>query len=560
MADRRNRQSARAGSRPSDTPEPNTTTVKLRPVAGLAPTTYLPILYAAAVLGVLFLVLVLPGLRSSGSLVTFSSTPGGAAVEIDGRFAGTTPVTARVAAGSHTVTFSKTHFHAHDAVVEVGGRLLFSAFAARRASYHAALQVADAAAAVDAALLDLAHSPRIARIITDAAGDLTAPDVDPAAVQRFLRNALYLVEDDAGLAALVAAHTRAAAAGGLLSPLGLQQTLHRFAQLAAEYPTWPLWLSALLSSAEVQRLAESPAFGRFMEHYVGDLQRSAAALSAAPAPAQQSAAEAIEVAGLRFLPIPAGAYLMGDVSRTNGSAGLAQLFEEWPHPITLGGFHMQEHEVTKQAYARFVAEVPAWAPANRAGLLADGLVAEDYLADWVDGAPPPGREREPVVYVSAHAAEAFAAWLSQRVPPTAAGGRLRARLPFEPEWEFAARGGLAGQPYPRGEQADGAHLAAAGVGLLPVGQSPANGYGLRDLLGSVWEWTGDWYSPTRYLLARDFAADYQTDLRFRVGSRRVVRGGSFANDPRVVKLHTRGSQPAAWCTPVLGFRLVLVDA
>ena len=192
-------------------------------------------------------------------------------------------------------------------------------------------------------------------------------------------------------------------------------------------------------------------------------------------------------------------------------------------------------------------------------MAARGLVAEDYLADWDDGQPPAGREDEPVVYLSAFAAEAFAAWFGEQLPPAPGGGRWLVRLPFEPEWEYAARGGLEGEPYPRGSEPPAGHLGAPEAGLLPVGQSPPNGYGLRDMLGSVWEWTADWYSPTRYLLARDFATDYQTNVRFVVGTRRVVRGGSFTSDPRVVKVHTRGSQPAAWCTPVLGFRLVLVE-
>ena len=205
----------------------------------------------------------------------------------------------------------------------------------------------------------------------------------------------------------------------------------------------------------------------------------------------------------------------------------------------------------------FSYEGRAYPPADSEALR--GLVAEDYLADWADGRPPVGREDEPVVYLSAHAAEAFAAWFSGQLPPAPGGGRWLARLPFEPEWEYAARGGLEGQPYPRGSGPPAGHLEAPAAGLLPAGQSPPNGYGLRDMLGSVWEWTADWYSPTRYLLDRDFTTDYQTNVRFMIGTRRVVRGGSFTSDPRVVKVHTRGSQPAAWCTPVLGFRLVLVE-
>ena len=215
-----------------------------------------------------------------------------------------------------------------------------------------------------------------------------------------------------------------------------------------------------------------------------------------------------------FHRIPGGGYVMGDSARLAELPDPALPFAAWPHAVALGPFYMQEREVTKEAYARFLAAVPEWAPANRAALAARGLVAEDYLADWDDGRPPAGRENEPVVYLSAFAAEAFAAWLSEQLPPAPGGGRWLVRLPLEPEWEYAARGGLEGEPFPRGAAPPAGHLGAADAGLLPVGQSPPNGYGLRDMLGSAWEWTADWYSPTRYLLSRDFATDYQTDVRF----------------------------------------------
>ena len=91
MAEQRNR--------PLPGPAPADHTVRLRPIAGLAPGTYLTLLYGAALLALLFLVAVYPGLRFNGSLITFSSSPPGAAVYLDGRFAGTTPVTSRAAAG-----------------------------------------------------------------------------------------------------------------------------------------------------------------------------------------------------------------------------------------------------------------------------------------------------------------------------------------------------------------------------------------------------------------------------------------------------------------------------
>lgn len=117
-----------------------------------------------------------------------------------------------------------------------------------------------------------------------------------------------------------------------------------------------------------------------------------------------------------------------------------------------------------------------------------------------------GRDDHPVVHVSHGDAAAFCAWAGKR-------------LPTDAEWEHAARGGLEGKRFTWGDAPITPALANSWqgtfpvrdlgedghAGTAPVGRYPANGYGLADMAGNVWEWT-----------ASDAAPD-----------QRVVRGGSF---------------------------------
>jgi formylglycine-generating enzyme required for sulfatase activity len=124
-------------------------------------------------------------------------------------------------------------------------------------------------------------------------------------------------------------------------------------------------------------------------------------------------------------------------------------------------------------------------------------------ADWRHpegpGSTLNGRDRHPVVHVSHDDALAYAAWAGRR-------------LPTEPEWEFAARGGLVGARYPWGDEfmPRGKVMANTWHGdfpwrndlpkkhgmTTPVGSYPANGYGLLDVAGNVWEWTASAWTPS----------------------------------------------------------------
>jgi len=124
-------------------------------------------------------------------------------------------------------------------------------------------------------------------------------------------------------------------------------------------------------------------------------------------------------------------------------------------------------------------------------------------ADWRHPTGPgsmiEGMAEHPVVHIAFEDAEAYAKWAGKA-------------LPTEAEWEWAARGGLIDRDYAWGDELapDGEILANYWQGLFPfastkpggdyrttpVGHFPANGYGLSDMIGNVWEWTRDWYAAS----------------------------------------------------------------
>jgi formylglycine-generating enzyme len=229
--------------------------------------------------------------------------------------------------------------------------------------------------------------------------------------------------------------------------------------------------------------------------------------------------------------------------------------EEAPvRDVAVGAFEIDAHHVTNRAFAAFVAATgyvtvaerpldPAAFPGAPAENLQPGSLVFTRTAGpvdlrhinqwwtWTPGAcwrqpdgprsALDGREDHPVVHVAYEDAQAYAAWAGKR-------------LPSEAEWECAARGGLDGAAYTWGDRPErpGQRLAnywhgefpwrpARGYGATtPVGSFPANGHGLYDMAGNVWEWTSDWYGGS------ERASLDPRQPQFPV-PRRVVKGGSF---------------------------------
>jgi formylglycine-generating enzyme required for sulfatase activity len=222
-----------------------------------------------------------------------------------------------------------------------------------------------------------------------------------------------------------------------------------------------------------------------------------------------------------MVPIPAGEFVMGSGPRD----GLA---DETPQKrITLDAYSLDKFETTVGRYARFLQASGADSPEYW------NLVSLENDAEL------------PVVGVDWDQAQAYCKWAGKR-------------LPTEAEWEKAARG-TDGRKHPWGNEGPTPQVANFGkggtfgyskslskVGSYESGKSP---YGVYDMIGNVWEWVADWYDKGYYQNAPE-----KNPKGPEKGEFRVIRGGSWAKVPLVVRAAGRNRAASSSQTTSIGFR------
>lgn len=305
--------------------------------------------------------------------------------------------------------------------------------------------------------------------------------------------------------------------------------------------------------------------------------------------------------------IPGGEFSMGSDYRSESLCGLPGITNDAVpvHRVYVDPFWMDATEVTNAQYKAFVeatgyvtvAEITPtieeFPGANPENLVAGSTVfrptngpveLDNYLQWWtyVHGAnwryptgpdsSIEGKDNYPVVQIAYEDAEAYAKWAGKR-------------LPTEAEWEFAARGGRAGDLYAWGNeiQPDGKFQANiyqgrfpvdkgdsgldGFVGIAPTKQYAPNPFGLYDMGGNVWEWVSDWYRHDYYsklhstgkVTRNPQGPEDSLDPMEPDQKKRVHRGGSFlCSDLYCTRymVGTRGKGEVRTASNHCGFRCV----
>lgn len=268
--------------------------------------------------------------------------------------------------------------------------------------------------------------------------------------------------------------------------------------------------------------------------------------------------------------IPAGAFMMGNSFTNEGAKG------EFPrHDVTVSAFYMDKWKVTKALWD----EVASWAVTNGfnfdSGALGKAATHPAHSMTWYDAVKWCNARSQKmglgaVYYTDAALTQVYR---SGQVDPYANWSARGYRLPTEAEWEKAARGGLSDKRFPWGDTISQSQANYYSTGKTsydvnptqgfhplyavdpmpytsPVGSFAANGYGLYDMAGNLWEWCWDAFEP--------YSSSSQTDPRGPAFvSLRMLRGGGWGDEAFFCRTAERYALTPDNLNSDLGFRTVV---
>lgn len=252
--------------------------------------------------------------------------------------------------------------------------------------------------------------------------------------------------------------------------------------------------------------------------------------------------------------LPTGSFEMGSPASEAGF----QYSESPQHRVSVRSFAAGKHEITRGQFAAFVRD------SDHSAHECEGGSGKKLSGSSWQKTPYSQADSHPVVCVNWDDARAYVTWLSRKTGKSY-------RLLSEAEWEYAARAGTSTARY-WGETPDQA-CDYANVGdqttksqipglseeahnctdghayTAPVGSFKPNAFGLYDMIGNAFEWTEDCWNESYYGASSDGSAWIRGDC-----GRRVTRGGSFANGPRLGRSAFRGRANSSAQLILTGFR------
>ena len=257
--------------------------------------------------------------------------------------------------------------------------------------------------------------------------------------------------------------------------------------------------------------------------------------------------------------IPAGSFSMGSLKSENGRND----DEEPVHQVQVTAFALGKTEIARGQFAAFVKQTQ-YDAGDKCWTIEGGKYEERGERNWRNPGYPQN-DKHPVTCINWNDAQEYATWLSGKT------GK-KYRLPTEAEWEYVARGKTSTARYWGGNpneacgyantadqttqtQVQGAaywsvHRCSDGFAYTsPTGSFKANAFGLKDMLGNVWEWTADNYHDNYDAAPTDGSAWSGNDAKY------VLRGGSWNNDPGNVRTAIRNRNWPATRFNSFGFRL-----
>jgi formylglycine-generating enzyme required for sulfatase activity len=337
----------------------------------------------------------------------------------------------------------------------------------------------------------------------------------------------------------------------------------------------PLLIKALVAfsadeaNADTFLLGRRDVFDALTLSFQGDTAAVTPTSPEGVLPSQPVAGSVATPAGMVL--IPAGSFQMGDAFNEGAS-------DERPlHTVTVSAFFMDKYEVTKGLWD----EVATWASAHGYDINAasgSGKASNHpvYNVSWYEAVKWANARSEREGLTPCYTVGGNVYRTGQSVSVSCNWSAKGYRLPTEAEWEKAARGGCGGRRFPWCDTDTITHSRANYYSKTdysydtsttrgyhptyktgsepytsPVGSFPANGYGLYDMAGNVWEWCWGWYDSGYY------ASSPGTDPRGPAsGSYRVARGGGWSHDANYCRAAGRNVYGPDSVRHALGFRLV----